>query len=59
MTLHHNHIGAFNECLIKILHLEYLYLSHNEIASLPESGWDESMLKVLDLESNSLFGVPP
>ena len=48
----------FNEHLLKILHLEYVYLQNNEIATLPETGWNDSNIRVLDMESNSLYSLP-
>lgn len=58
ITIHHNHITEFNDILLNMVNLEYLYISCNEISELPLDGWENSPIKVLDLESNSLYTVP-
>ena len=58
LTLNNNHIANFNPCLLKIMHLEFIYLSHNEITKLPEEDWGENNIKILDLEANSLYDIP-
>lgn len=59
LTLSHNLISEFSIAFIKLPTLEYLYLAFNEVTILPDDpAWKGCNLKVLDLESNSIYEVP-